>query len=207
MLDVTIEVDDPAIGSSPDDSVSLSINVLDVNEPPALDVSQTVTSLNELVDTSAAIKIADVGIIDDAAGTNVLSLTGTDAVLFELVGGELFLRSGVSLDFETQPQLHVTIELDDAGLGSGIEDSVDLTIDVLDGNEAPSFTLTQVLFSLPENDGGVAMVKIADLAITDDALGTNLFSISGDDALLLRWWRMHCICGMGLCSISSRTAC
>ncbi|MCA9029251.1 MAG: VCBS repeat-containing protein [Planctomycetaceae bacterium] len=154
------------------------------NEPPALDVSQTVTSLNELDDTSVAIKMADVGIVDDALGVNVLSLSGTDAALFELINGELFLKSGVSLDFETQPQLHVTIELDDAGIGSGIEDFVDLTLDVLDGNEAPSFTLTQVLFSLPENDAGVAMTKVADLAIIDDALGTNLFSVSGDDALL-----------------------
>ncbi|MEZ5942236.1 MAG: PQQ-binding-like beta-propeller repeat protein [Planctomycetaceae bacterium] len=115
----------------------IRIDVLDVNDPATLNVSQVVTGLSEATNTSAAIKIAGVAIVDDALGTNVLSLTGTDAALFELIGGELFLRSGVSLDFETKPQLNVTIEVDDSDVGASPDDAVNLTVNVLDANELP----------------------------------------------------------------------
>ena len=52
-------------------------------------------------------------VTDDALGTNTLSLSGTDAALFQIVGTELFLVAGASLDFETNPVLDVTVEVDD----------------------------------------------------------------------------------------------
>ena len=49
------------------------------------------------------LKVADIVITDDALGTNTLSLSGADAALFQIVGTELFLIAGASLDFETNP--------------------------------------------------------------------------------------------------------
>jgi hypothetical protein len=68
-----------------------------VNLPPSVTVTPLLTEIAENADTSAAIKVADITITDDALGTNVLSLAGDDAALFEIVGSELFLKAGVTL--------------------------------------------------------------------------------------------------------------
>ncbi len=72
------------------------------------------TTTTEDTDTSSCIKVADIVVADDPSGTNVLSLTGDDAALFEIDGTELFLIAGAMLDFETNPALDVTVEVDDA---------------------------------------------------------------------------------------------
>ena len=40
-------------------------------------------------------------VTDDGLGINVISLTGSDAALFELDGAALYLKAGTGLDFET----------------------------------------------------------------------------------------------------------
>jgi len=129
-LDVTVTVDDPALAADPDDSGTLGIAVTDVNEAPALDVTQNVTVLTEDSDTGARTAVAGVVIVDDALGTNTLSLSGDDAALFELDGTTLFLKAGVVLDGDSNPVLDVTVALDDAALGAGEEDSAALAITV-----------------------------------------------------------------------------
>ena len=44
-LDVTVEVDDPAVGGTPDDSEALSISVTDVNAAPTVALDNTTTRL------------------------------------------------------------------------------------------------------------------------------------------------------------------
>ena len=89
-----------------------------------MNLSPTITLINQLPaitensDTSLAIKIADVLISDDSVGVNSLSLSGTDAALFELIGTELYLRVGVALDAETRAALSVSVDVDDATIGS-----------------------------------------------------------------------------------------
>ena len=60
----------------------------DVNEPPGVALTNTVTTLPE--DTTAQTKVADIVVSDDALGSETLGLTGDDANLFEIVGFELF---------------------------------------------------------------------------------------------------------------------
>jgi hypothetical protein len=131
-LDVTVTVDDPALAADPDDSAALSIGVTDVNEAPSLDVTQNVTVLTEGTDTGARTAVAGVVIVDDALGTNTLSLTGDDAALFELDGTTLFLKADAALDGGSNPILDVTVSLDDDALGAGPEDSVALSIALAD---------------------------------------------------------------------------
>ena len=131
-LDVTIEVDDAAVGGTPDDTAPLSIDITDVNEPPVVSLINTTASLAEDTDTNAALKVADIVVTDDGLGTNDLSLAGADAALFEIVGLELFLKAGTVLDFETKPSLDVTIEVDDAAVGTTPDDTVLLSIAVTD---------------------------------------------------------------------------
>ena len=81
-----------------------------------------------------AIKVADIVITDDALGTNNLTLSGADAALFEIVGTELRLIAGAVLDFEINPNLDVTVEVDDTTVGATPDDAAPLSISITDVN-------------------------------------------------------------------------
>ena len=180
--DVTVEVDDSVVGGTPDDTASHTLWLFDINEAPTVSLTNVVSLLPEDADTSSAIKIADIVISDDLLGINVLTLSGADAANFEIVGNELRLRAGTSLDFETQASYDVTVEVDDVLIGGGPEDSVAHSLSITDANEAPSLALTNVVPSLAEDTDTSGAIKIADIVITDDALGTNDLTLSGADA-------------------------
>ncbi len=183
-FDVTVNVDDATLGGGAiEDSAPFTLSITDVNEAPTLALNNVTTTLAENVDTASAVKVADITVTDDALGTNDLSLTGADASLFEIVANEVLLRAGGSLDFETNPQLDLTVILDDAAI-PGTEGSQPISITVTDVNEAPSVALDNTTTRLPENTDTAARIKVADIVITDDATGTNVLSLSGDDALL-----------------------
>ncbi len=183
-LDVTVEVDDAAIGSSPDDTALLSIAITDANEPPTVALQNTTATLSESADTSTATKVADITVTDDALGSNTFSLSGADAALFEIVGTELRLKANAALDFETNPSLDVTVEVDDTTVGSSSDDTAGLSITITDANEPPTVALQNTTTTLLESADTSSATKVADIVITDDALGTNTLRLSGADAAL-----------------------
>ncbi|MFN7733932.1 MAG: DUF1559 domain-containing protein, partial [Pirellula sp.] len=174
---VTIAVDDPAVGSSPDASIDFILAISDVNEAPGLSVTNVVTSVSE--SNSSGLDVADVAILDDALGTNNIIRSGPDAAMFEVVAGKLKLKPG-QLDFETKPVLRVTVSVDDPAVGTTPDQSVDIALTVIDVNEAPGLSLSNVVTSVPESN--TTGLDVADVAIVDDALGTNAISLSGLDA-------------------------
>ncbi len=184
ILDVTVEVDDTAVGATPDDTAPLSITVTDMNSPPTVTLANTTTTFPEDQDTSVAIKVADIVITDDALGTNNLSLSGADAALFEIVGTELRLIAGANLDFETNPSLDVTVEVDDTTVGATPDDTAPLSISITDVNEPPTVALANTITTFPEDQDTSVAIKVADIVITDDVLGTNNLTLSGADAAL-----------------------
>jgi hypothetical protein len=184
-LDVTVQVDDATIFGAPDDSDSMAISVTDVNDPPSVTLTPVVTTISEDADTSSAIKVADIVVADDALGTNLLSLSGDDAALFEIVGTELFLKAGTVLDFETDTSLDVTVEVDDAAVGATPDDTDSMSITVTNVNDvAPTVTLTSVVTTLAEDADTTSAIKVADILVSDVDGGTNLLSLSGADAAL-----------------------
>ena len=112
-LDVTVTVNDPALAPDPNDSASMTIGITDVNDPPTVALSNMTATLAEDTDTTSRIKVADIVITDDALGTNDLSLSGLDAGMFEIDGSELYLIAGATLNFESNPNLDVTVVVDD----------------------------------------------------------------------------------------------
>lgn len=108
--------------------------------PTAVNFTPPASALNENSDTTDRIKVADVTITDDGQGTNVLSLSGSDADAFELVGTTLYLKAGTILDFETQTSYSVTVNVDDAAVGSSTPDASNtftLSVNDLLENVAP----------------------------------------------------------------------
>ena len=155
--------------------------------PTAVTLTPAVLALPEDVDTAAgSVKVADIAVTDDGIGTNDLTVTGADSALFEIVDGaagpELHLVQGAALDFEAAAQLDVTVEVDDAAVGTAPDASAGFTLTVEDVNEAPTLTVTPVVTSLPEDADTAAAIVVATVAVSDDALGTNELTLTGTDA-------------------------
>ena len=180
-LRVTISVDDPTVGSTPDQAIDVVLNVTDVNEAPGVTLTNLVTSVPE--SNTAGLSVVDIAINDDALGANTITLSGPDVAKFEVSGGKLKLKPS-SLDFETKPTLRVTVSVDDPTVGLTPDQAVDIVLNVTDVNEAPGFTLTSVVSSVVESNS--ISVNIADIVLRDDALGANTVSLTGLDAGLFQ---------------------
>jgi len=80
---------------------------------------------------------------------------------FEVVGGQLKLRDGVSLDFESEALVEVEVEAEDAG---GLSVSQRFSVTVSDLNEAPTELLFSEVNAVAENleAATVAVVSVSD---------------------------------------------
>ncbi|MFM7580061.1 MAG: cadherin repeat domain-containing protein, partial [Microcystaceae cyanobacterium] len=126
-------------------------------------------------------KVADLLVEDDALGTNNLFLTGRDRDHFLIRDLALYYIGG-TLDFETQNSYEVTVNVDDETVGVTPDVAKTFTLNVTDVNEAPTAViLTNTTTVLPENTDTSQGVKVADIQVTDDALGTNILSLLGND--------------------------
>ena len=159
-------------------------SIADINQPPTVTLANVTMTLPEDVDTSVAIKVADIIVTDDGRGENKLSLSGADSELFEIVGTGLYLVAGAMVDFETRPILDVSVEVDDVAIGASPDDTAPLSIRITDVNEPPSLSLASVTTSIREDANTSHGIKVADIVISDDALGTSNLILSGDDAAL-----------------------
>ncbi|AFL75629.1 ExeM/NucH family extracellular endonuclease [Thiocystis violascens] len=144
--------------------------------PVAVSLSNALSSLAENSDTTAAVKVGDIIVSDDALGTNTLSLTGTDAAAFEIVGTELFLKAGTTLDFGIKPSLQVTVNVDDASLG-GISDA------------AAAFTLP--ITDTSDNASSLMISEVAPWSSGNSSLGADWFEVTntGTSAVDISGWR------------------
>lgn len=206
---VAVTADDTSVGATPDAisaTYTLAVgNVVDTaleialvaltgvingaltpvqHAPTGVVLTNTVGSIDENTATASHIKVADIAVIDDAFGANTLGLTGADAAFFEIVGTSLYLKAGTALDFETKASYAVAVTVDDPDQG-GTPDatSATYTLAVADVNEAPTaVVLTNTTVAIDENTATASHVKVADIAVTDDALGTNTLGLTGADA-------------------------
>ncbi|MGM3309649.1 DUF4347 domain-containing protein [Anabaena sp. WFMT] len=181
---VTVNVDDNTLGSTPDATTNFTLNITDVNEAPtAVNLNNQVTAIAENTSTTTRIKVADIAITDDALGTNSLSVSGTDASFFEVDSTGLYLKANTALNFEAKTSYSVTVNVDDTTVGSNPDATTNFTLTVTDVNEAPTaVSLTNQLTVIAENTSTATRIKVADVTITDDALGINNLSLSGTDA-------------------------
>ncbi|MFO1209996.1 MAG: hypothetical protein U1E40_12360 [Amaricoccus sp.] len=93
------------------------------NEAPSVSLHLLQTSIADTADVSAAIRVADIVITDDGAGHNELSLAGTDAGMFQIIGDGLYLKAGVALNGASKAALDVTVLVDDAQVGAAPDGS------------------------------------------------------------------------------------
>jgi hypothetical protein len=146
----------------------VSITITDGNDVPSqVSLTNTVPVLLSSADTSSAIRLADVSVIDDGLGTNTLGLSGADAARFEVVNSQLRLKAGTVLDYATKKSYSVTVTADDPTLGGTPDASANftLTLQGLDG------------ITVQKGSLGRSFVRNVDLNF-GDALGLDTLAAS-----------------------------
>ncbi len=121
---------------------TFSLNQTD-DSPTAVVLQNTAfTTLAENTDTTAHRKVADISVIDDGQGTNVLSLTGADAASFEIVHDAttgkdaLYLKAGVVLNYEAKTHYDVNVVASGGATPASV--STSYAFDLTDVNEVPT---------------------------------------------------------------------
>ncbi|GAA5131530.1 lamin tail domain-containing protein [Luteolibacter yonseiensis] len=146
--------------------------------PTAVAVNNAVTTIQENSSTASPVKLGDIGVSDDGLGANVLSLAGADAAAFEISGNALYLKAGVTLDFETKASYSITINVDDTSVGSTPDASVNFTLTVTD-----QVTETPVTAAL-------AITEVSAWASGNSPVGSDWFeltNISGNTVDITGW--------------------
>jgi VCBS repeat-containing protein len=177
--DVTVNANDASASNhvAPDASQSFHLMITDVNEAPAI-TSGATASVAENAPTSTVVYQALASDPDNIPPNNMItwSLSGTDAAAFSISPtGQVTLNS--SANYEAKSSYSINVVATDGG---ALSVSKAVTIGIIDVNEAPTaVVLSGQVTSTAENGGDV---KVADIAVTDDALGSNTLSLSGADA-------------------------
>jgi Domain of unknown function (DUF4114) len=91
--------------------------------PTGINFTNSLASIASTTSTATAVKVADLSAIDDGLGTNVFTLAGADAASFQITGNSLFLKAGTVLNPTTKPSLGITVNVDDAAVGTTTPDA------------------------------------------------------------------------------------
>jgi hypothetical protein len=128
VYDLTVTASDGSLSSTPK---AVAITVTNVNEAPTnLTLQNQVTSLAENTSTISRIKVADITVTDDGAGTNTLYLTGADASFFEADATRLYLKANTALNYEAKTSYNVTVNVDDTSVGNTPDRTTNYTLNV-----------------------------------------------------------------------------
>ena len=157
-------------------SEDFSLTVNDINDAPsAIEVSNLQTDENSIGALLDSIVITDE---DAASETYSYEISGDDADSFEVVEGQLKVKSGVSLDYETKASYSITLTATDS---TNLSISKDLTITATNLNDNDPIFTSASSFNLVENQNFVGTVTATDA----DGSSNLTYSISGgDDASL-----------------------
>ena len=112
--------------------------------PLSVSMAASTTTLPENTSTIANIKLGYIDISDDGIGTNDLSLSGADAGYFEIINYNLYLKAGTVLDFETKSMYTVTVNVNDATIGSTPDVSTVFILHITDIVETATIIISEV---------------------------------------------------------------
>ncbi len=183
-FNIAVTFQGSASADSPRYQVDYLLAVTDVNEAPTrIALRSPVPSLAENTAVRQPFEVARVRVFDDALGSNAISVSGADASFFSIIGGSLFLRTGVELDFETRSRLSVVVTVGDSTIPASSPLSTTYSLSILDVNEPPSrVAFSDAVAKLTESTSTAQRIQVAKIIVTDDSAGSHQLSLSGADA-------------------------
>ena len=140
---VTVTATDPSLAFR---SIAVTINVTDLNEPPAFPQSlRAPLSVDENTDAERNIGSPLTAIDEDDGDSLTYSLDSASAAVFDIDPDKGLLRTEAPLDHETADSYRVVVQVsdgdgddDDDKPDPAIDDTVTLTVRVNDRNEPPA---------------------------------------------------------------------
>ena len=173
---VTVSVSD---GNGSSDNIDVTITVTNVNEAPSFATNTATRSIaeNTAANTNIGAAFTATDVDDD---TLTYTLGGADAESFRIVSTSGQLKTNVALDHETKTTYAVTVTATD---GDNLSDTISVTINVTNVNEAPSFTEgSTATRTIPENTAAGTNIGTPVAATDVDANTTLTYTLSGTDA-------------------------
>ena len=169
--------------------IPVTINVNDVNETPRFTEIGFFGVTREIAENSASgANVGDpVTATDPDGNTLTYSLTGTDAGKFtiESSSGQIKVKTGTNLDYETKINYLVTVQVSDGKPDNAVDASALVNINVTDLNEPPKFAADTATRSVEENSAAGTGVGAAVKATDPDKVkkyNTLTYSLTGTDA-------------------------
>ncbi len=168
------------------DLIDVTVNVTDVNDAPVFTEGATTTrtiaentAAGQNIGTPVAATDQDRDGEGNAKDTLTYSLSGTDADSFSIVSTSGQLQTKADLDRETKNAYSVTVSVSDGNSGT---DSIDVTINVTNVNEAPVFADgDRTTRSVPED--AIILDNIGSPVSATDPDGDRLtYTLGGTDA-------------------------
>jgi len=152
-------------------SANITINLIDVNEPPILLPSFTRNVSENLVGPQV-VGIPLAAYDSDFKQRLSFSIVGGNgSSIFDIdpCSGQLTILTGVSIDYEATQSFMITIKVTDNGLSpitATLSDTRNYTITIIDADDAPIFSVSSLSVTLPENSLSGATVS-ALITVTD----------------------------------------
>ncbi|MGI9415267.1 MAG: cadherin domain-containing protein, partial [Hyphomicrobiales bacterium] len=169
--DILLQVTDSA-GNTYQETVTINVN--DVNEAPT-DITYAGGSVDE--SAAAGTVVATLSADDpDAGDSHTYAITNDASGFFEIVGNEVRVAAGATIDFETATSHDITVETTDAA-GNTYSEVITLTVNDLIDETPTDITLTGG--SVDENAAQGTVV--ATLSTADpDAGDSHTYAITND---------------------------
>ncbi|MBO0859517.1 MAG: alkaline phosphatase D family protein [Chloracidobacterium sp.] len=98
--------------------------------PTAITLNNAVTSIPDNTSAASPVKLADIIVTDDGLGPNNLTVTGTDAGFFQIIGAALYLRAGTALSASAKPGYSVAVNVDDPTVGAAPDATANFSLTV-----------------------------------------------------------------------------
>lgn len=146
----------------------------------------TITSGAEVTVAENSTGIAYTATATDPDGDEVSwSLAGLDQDLFTIdeLTGEVTFKESPDYESPQDRDKDNTYELIITATDKeGLNDTKSIIVNVDNINELPTLSLNNTLTSLDENADTGTPIKVANILINDDGVGTNTLSLTGEDA-------------------------
>lgn len=143
-------------------------------------------SVVENTNNDNRIKVADIDVTDtNALGVNTITLSGSQADDFEVIGTELYLKADTVLDYEAATHAYtVDVNVRDNTFAESTTQTVSYTLDVTNVNEnhAPVFTATSGILTVVSNSGTNGSLTNNGVVV-DEAVLIQYFSDADNQSL------------------------
>ena len=177
---VTVTATDDSGVANDSDSIEVTINVTDVNEAPTFEMDMATRDVAENTEAGMAIGVAFDEATDPDGDMLTYSLDGDDAESFDFDASTRQIKTMAPLDYETNNMYMVTVTATDDDMAT---DTINVTINVTDVNEAPMFAEATATRSIDENSAAGTNVGDPVMMATDPDDDTLTYALSGDDAM------------------------